>query len=846
MSVFQRVTVSTLKKNKIRTIVTIIGVILSAAMIMAITTFTSSIQNFMVDIIQSEEGEWHVQGYDTTLQKLNELKDNDDIQSFAAAENVGYAKVTDSYGTWLVNILGFSEDTYELAPITVVSGRLPQTGDEIVLETSFADGRYEVGDKVTLSVGDRYLNGKKLYQCDELTVNYDDESIEISEWVEKLKVKDEKSYTVVGIIGRPGFESYGAPGYSAITAASGTTEDYRTFVKLENPKNVYDFTEDAFDGMRTRIHSELLRYMGISDDYEFNASLYAMGGMLILIVVLGSISLIYNAFSTSVSERTKQFGLLSSVGATRKQIRKMVIFEGLIICAVGIPIGVLCGIAGAGIVLKVLGPSFSAIINTSTPIEVTMHVSLAAVVTAVIISLVTVMVSAFLPALRASRVTPIEAIRQTNDIKVRKCSKKLKVSWIVRKLFGIEGIVASKNFKNNKRKYRSTVISLTFSIVLFVAASCFTEYLNKMSDIAISDYGYDIMWMSNSSDESDNMQMYEKLKSAQEVTDSGYIAYIGIEVDVDAARVNDPDADSMSGNGKYYSIAGYINFIDDDSFREFAESEGLNPDDYFDSKKLNAICYDQRNYQTEDGKYATELTFNNRDKALEVKTGSGFGNITIDYFSGSTPKYSVYYGSGFDIIMPYGSLSKFDVKGMCETCMLFNSPDYQKTSEEMNKILEDNGLYGDSVYSVAQQEAMNRALIKIINVFSFGFIALISLISVVNVFNTISTNIHLRRREFAMLRSIGMTDGGFNKIMIIECIFYGIKSVVYGVTLSTLAAYLIFKMTEPGFELSFTFPWKSMLVAVGSVFLVVIITMIYAMRKVKKQNTIEAIKDDNI
>lgn len=126
---------------------------------------------------------------------------------------------------------------------------------------------------------------------------------------------------------------------------------------------------------------------------------------------------------------------------------------------------------------------------------------------------------------------------------------------------------------------------------------------------------------------------------------------------------------------------------------------------------------------------------------------------------------------------------------------------------------------------------------------------MISLIAVANVFNTISTNIKLRRREFAMLRSVGMSDRDFNKMMRFECILYGARTMLLGLPLSGLLSYLIYKGMVAGTidgadNVNFVSPWGSMAISLLGVLLIVFITMLYAVSKIKKENIIDTLRDD--
>lgn len=840
MNIFGKMAQSTLKKNKTRTAVTIIGVILSAAMIMAITTFISSLRNFMVEQILIKDGAWHAEAYSVSAGKFNELSMNDQVKKAVKMENLGYAKLyhkgSAGVNTSYFNLQGYFDDAYDLAPVLLTAGRYPENDSEIIVpEMLFQNCKYKVGDKLALTVGDRVSkqNGQTLYQCDEF--NMDDSGKLTEKFVKRYK----KTYTVVGLFRRLGFEN--ATADTVVTKASGSENvTYRAFFTLKNPKKVYDFINGELYDLRTKTHSDLLMYNGISNNDGFNKTLYAVAGVLISLIVLGSVSLIYNAFSISVQERIKQFGLMASVGATKKQIRKTIYHEAFIVSLIGIPLGVLGGIGGAAVTLRALRGNFELLLNSDAYSTVRVHASAKAVAVAVIIAFITVMISALIPAKKASKITPIEAVRQTNDIKIGK--KEVKTSPVTKKLFGIEGMIASKNFKRNRKKYRSTIVSLTMSIVLFISASSFTQYLKKSMDIAVGTFDYDIEFTVPESENAD--KVFDLLKSADCVTSAYKAEIVYFNGRFDADRVLKPEKEYVSDKGRY-DEPFTLYYLSDEEFDKYARRERIDPADYYNAG-LKAIAYDNVR-KREGNKYVESRLIADHNAPLAISAihyeGNRKYNITAAEFAAAPPRGAQAVSESIILIMPQSSADIF--KNFGYVTMRFNSSDYKITCKQMNDMLKENGFAG-SVYSIKEMLASQQAMIDIVSVFSYGFILLISLISVANVFNTISTNIHLRRREFAMLRSVGMTGRGFNKIMIIECIFYGVKSVIYGLIISAAAVFAIYKAMSSGVGMRFILPWAAAATAVASVFAVVLITMIYAMRKVKKQNTIETIKDDNI
>lgn len=250
-------------------------------------------------------------------------------------------------------------------------------------------------------------------------------------------------------------------------------EVYTVILRLKNPAKSKAFIA-KHEGLNAPAHTnnELLRGYGILARDSFMTVAYRMAAVLIVIIMVGSVSLIHNAFAISVSERSRQFGILSSVGATKKQLAGSVLYEGAIIGAIGIPIGVVCGVAGIGITLRLVG----GMITRGGATELKLAVSAPLLILAAVIAFCTILISAYIPAARAAKASAIDAIRQSADVTIK--SKDVRGGKLTGRLFGLEGTLALKNFKRNKGRYRSTVFSLFISIVIFISAASFGLYLD--------------------------------------------------------------------------------------------------------------------------------------------------------------------------------------------------------------------------------------------------------------------------------------------------------------------------------------------------------------------------------
>ena len=858
MNIFNKVTLQGMKKSRTRTIVTIIGVVLSAAMITAVATFGVSLLNYMTNGAAQKYGDWHVEFLDVDSSFVQERTHDEGVANTAAFENIGYATLDGGKNPDkpYLFIAGFSEEAFNTLPINLISGRLPENSGEILVSGSVAANggvKFVVGDKLSLAVGSRMDGNKNLGQ-----------HVPYISGKETLVPKAERTYTVVGIYQRPGFEESSAPGYTLITKADvqDKADSFSLFVTLTNPHGVHAYASSTAGTEAYVFNDNVLRFMGLSDDNLFNTLLYAVGGIVVAIIMVGSIFLIYNAFTISLNERTRQFGILSSVGATARQLRNSVLFEGLCIGAVGIPIGVIVGIGSIGLVISVVAKNFGDILYSNVPLTLT--VSIPAIVGAAAVSMVTILISAYIPARKAASTPVMESIRQTSEVKVE--SKAVKTSKLAERIYGLEGTLALKNFKRNKKRYRSIVLSLVLSVVLFISASAFVTDLKQASERATSFTTYDIGFSAQDMDDSEMLQLYDKLKTADGVYESSYQALMTYS---GAAKASDLSDDYWEYAGSHspdetVHLPMDIQFLDDSAYLNIIKGLGLSAAEYTgQNAKMIAVAKMQghSNRVEEVDEFIDMFKSSSMNFTIAPETNGKpkmeqGQNVSITFVNTVPPDTLPILGNSgsknpffFRVMAPHSLKEKFEtadthvaVKGMT-----FRSKNPTQSTAEMKTMIQGAGITAEyNLYNSYDMMDENRNYIFIANVFAYTFIMMISLIAVANVFNTISTNIKLRRRELAMLRSVGMSDHDFNKMMSFECAFYGMRALLFGLPIAVVSSWLIYKgMFIGGADgIDFVLPWASIGISVFSVLFVVFITMLYAISKIKRENIIDALRDD--
>ncbi|THE11364.1 ABC transporter permease [Bacillus timonensis] len=863
MNIINKLTIRHLKENKRRTLVTIIGVIISVAMITAVATLGVSFLNLMIRDHIATNGECHVKYNAVNEEQIQAIENDNQTKKLILSNDLGYAKLegSENKGKPYLFFKEYNTAGFKQFPIELADGRLPFSENEIVISEEIAKNAkvaYKIGDTLTVDIGQRMLAGEEKQLDQSYSLQSDENGT-----TENLKIETHDTFTIVGTIKRPTWEPTWSPGYTVIKYvdenAMTSNHTLDALVVLEKVKgSLFKHSEEM--AKKNGIHSvsynkDLLRFYGVTDNDSLRLTLFSLAGIIMTVIIIGSVALIYNAFAISVSERSRHLGMLSSVGATKKQKRNSVFFEGSVIGAISIPIGILSGLAGIGVTFSFINSYLEGALNVSEKLKVI--VTPASLIVACLISIITIFISTYIPAKRASKVSAIDAIRQTQDIKIS--GKTIKTSKIVRKLFGMEAEIGLKNLKRNKKRYQATVFSLVISIVLFLTVSFFTDNLKKSLELSQEDINYDIQLINDQIDKDDLVQF----TNLEHVTESTIVqtAYLSAWIEKDQLPIelqnhveNNP---SLLENGKFqYYVRVYG--LDRESFKDYAAKVGTNATQLENTDTLAAILIENISYEDgETGKFV-------ETKSIQTKVGQPIDLYTMSYEDDEEEQFvnkieiasltdqlpmgvNTSGPGGLDIIVSEDVLTKLvsdneKVKNEIQAELYMNSSDPMATQDELDKMTDS----GTHVYNVYQRRQEQEQLVVMMSIFTYGFIALISLISIANIFNTISTSISLRKREFAMLRSVGMTPKGFNKMINYESIFYGVKALLYGLPISLAVMYLIYWSLRNTFEYGFNLPWMSILFVVIMIFVIVGAAMLYSIQKVKKENIIDGLKQESI
>lgn len=848
MSILNDLTIKNLKLNKKRTIVTIIGIILSTALMVGIGLLFSSFQDYMIRETISYNGKYEAEYGDVSLDKLNSIDKKD--FSYFYQKAIGFSKF-DSANEYKPYLYISSVDKEYFKELHLISGRFAENDSELVISNHIntnGGASYKIGDIITLKYGERVIEGVNTLANNEY---YEEET---------LNIVGDKTYTIVGIVERSNFEDYSASGYSTFTLDMNDKEGtVNVFVMFNNKKKIIKQSEDLAKklGYNNAIsyNSTLLALYGESTYGNIMKSMITMIVIMLSLVSIGCIVVIYNSFAISVMERKKEFGLLSSIGATKKQLSYTVFFEALIEGTIGIILGIGGAYIGIGTVILIINN----LIGDILVLKLNLVTNIVFIIIPVIFMILVIFISALVPSRRAAKVSPIEAIRQNDDIKINK--KKIKTGKLVNKLFGIEGEIALKNIKRNKKKYRVTIVSLFISIVLFIS---FSSYMNYTIDTASSvmgevPYDYQISYFGDDNDIDALDKISEIIKSndvkeyvsysASNLSIIGNYTYSDEYLDFYKSAYGDDGIKALT-NLKYQYISIYI--LDDISYNKYKELIGLDKDSVILLNKFKGVSYGNNkrvNYDIpviNNGDINIKIcNFDDNDEDVNTTKycNKKIGNIFITNKSFDLiEEFS--YMSDFKLIVNkelYDNISDSGTHYTQFNIISDNTDNIDKLTKELDKY--------DNVNYTNVKESMKQAnnMILVIKILMYGFIGLVTLIGVTSVFNTISTSMALRKREFAVLRSIGLTRKGFNKILFFESLFFGLKSLIYAIPVSLGVTIIIhYALADMMSINSIVIPWKAIIISIVSVFIIVLLTMMYSTSKIKKHNIIEQIREENI
>lgn len=876
MNLLNKLTIKNLKLNKKRTIVTIIGIILSVALVSAVATMYSSAVSSLTNFEIKQKGNFHYVFYDVLDKDREIIKNNRNIESMYLAKGIGYAKLDGSRNDNkpYAYIKMLDKNAMENLPLNLVSGRMPENDHEIIIPTHLSNNagiKLKVGDKITLDVGKRI-------GIDEVELGQNNPFQ--GEENEKIVDTQSKTYDIVGIIERPSttVEFYSAPGYTFITYGNentftGAVDVYARYTKsaLKNHLSVTANILGVDEEMYELANSEDILYVSEETLANVNAELakakFQMGdnsylvlmetnplsdgalqglGVVVIIVciiiVVTSVFCIKNSFDISITEKTKQYGMLRSIGATQKQVKKNVFYEATILSLIGIPLGILSGLLASYILIIISNHFLKGVITDSLVLY--FNFSFLAIIIAIVLGTITSYLSAFRSAIKASKISPIDSIRNSGNIKIN--AKKIKSPKVIKKVFGVGGDISYKNLKRNKKKYRTTIISIIISVASFIALASFVDlaFSSVKDEYRVKDYNLSLYIY-----ESDDKTLYNNITS---ILDDDLVKEYSI-LSGDSMKLLDPkisseyldhyynDEYNFEDNDIYLSI--YT--LGDKAYRKYLDDLHLDYNDMkdkailIDNQQINEIDYEK---QTQTSRVIKQFNYQKGDIIKGDIADNNIKDIEVGYITNERP-FSLTHNQSLTVLIISDELFNSYFPDSFDREFRINAKDATKVQERLEKLL-NNMEY--TINNSEENVNMMNNFFTLLAIFLYGFIIVISLIGITNIFNTITTNMALRKGEFAMLKSIGMTTKEFNRMIRLESIFMGTKSLIIGIPIGCALSYLIYMALAGGSSIPYSLPLIAIIISILAVILLITCIMKYSISKINKENIIETIRNENI
>ena len=856
MKVLNKLSLKNLLLNKKRSVGTLIGIALSVTLICAVAGMFIGLQDALVQTTIQSQGNYHIELFNQTDDDIKVLENNRDIEEIEVLTDAGYSEFDMPTEERPYIHLYSYDDEKSFANLTVdlLDGDYPKNSNEILIseELYLLDkDKYNIGKEITLNYGERKtLDGYTMtkenpYNEDEVITN-----------------STEETFTIVGIMDRDyGLDPHGDPGIGCLTVdlENSINNNQSVYIRIKNPASYEKtfseilgttFTNDSPTATEEySINASLLRWQALKFDSSTTTMIYSIMSVLLVIIVGTSVFCIKNSFDISVMEKKKNYGMLASAGATKKQIKKNVITEGLMLGIIGIPVGIIVGYIAVFILTIIVNGVIGDFITRN--VEMRCIISWLPILVSIILGVVTIYFSSIIPAKKASKVSPIDLIRSNDDVKINK--NKLKTPSIIKKVFGIGGVIAYKNLKRSKKKYRTTVISLAVSVFVFISMNTFMYYTFSVTNTYYNNIDYNIM-VTSSFEDSPKLEDVLKVKGTDDytmlyqssLTTDGYL-----EID-DLSKLTDFGKnileEGLREQGCYDERKDIFDMncdkkrkmniigMDEKSFKEYVDKLGLD----YNSVKNKGVLVNNYSYINAEGVRMEKGIYNYKKNDTIKGTYNG-SPLEIDVSEVTNVRPSGlenFWDSGGYLIVSEEEYHDLDFRPYILTIQADNPTQVTlDIDEELPEL---------SAVNIEENAQAEKSLYLLMAIFLYGFIAVITLIGVTNIFNTITSNLELRQKEFAMLKSVGMTRKEFNRMINLETIFYSIKALIYGVALGSIGSYLVYLATASKLDYGYHFPLTATIISIVAVFVLVYIIMRYSMSKINKQNIIETIRKDNI
>ena len=885
MSITKKLALRHLKQNKTRSVLTVLGITISVVMLTVIFTCATSFAHYYGERAINTNGNWHFfvkTDYESAKKYLlsdSSLKDIG-FEKDLSSEEQSYKIYSDKANYLRTGTIYQGDAQYIKDTVTCkYDGALPKSDNEIMVEQSLIKNNgleLKIGDEIKIAVGSR-LKGDFVI----LPIKGD------YQFGERFEKEKDETFKVVGILHNNEPTERGAiiRGMSDLKSknlvAYGKIKKITPFsyIKINGIYDKFGFTKKkrAFNvGENTGFLNSRLAFSIDKNDLPQVLKLTAIGIVVFAVIFVSSFAMIYNSFALSVGEQIKYLGMLSSVGATRKQKKKTLYFEGAILGGIGIILGIALGLLTTFISQSAMNAKIASIMEGyNNNIKYSTHISLWVLCLIVILAALTVFVSIISPVQKAARITAIDAIRKTDEIKRK---GKIRTPFIITKLFGFEGDIAFKNLRRNGRKSRTIIACICICAVLFLSCNYFCETFKEASNL---DYEipYQLMYQYSAESKAqlekarNYLKTNKRVKRFYSIWEAWYSILRGDINPYDNSRLYDMSFQNESiFVDKYKFIATQditytAHLLDDEDFNALCKKNGIDYKKYYSPDKdgsiktivINGIDRNDEPIFNNNllGKTIGCYDIDSEKTERENKLDENGNQVYFYYKTGCTSIYKFCDFIKYDKDNPICNLDSSGVAFYAPKCVYdkysdddsfyfdygIETDEPYKVEKELKDYLSENEAEGD-VYNNYNWMMKEKSIISAVQFLSYAFILLITLITVFNIINTMTAQIAGRKKELAMLKSVGMTPKEFKKTLIFESMFYGLFGLLFGVPLSLVINRVVGYIISKDNAIPFSVNIWLYLIACVAVFVIIGLTMIYSLKLIKNNSIIDSLKDD--
>ncbi|RDY24374.1 hypothetical protein CHF27_003190 [Romboutsia maritimum] len=795
-----------IKQNKKRTILTLIGIILSLALISTMGLFMKGTEKSQIEQTKQEQGtSFHLMYKTYNDDILSKVKNNPNILHYgnvSMGDEIKYKNIT-------LQEQFVDSGASEILKYVLKEGRMPTKSDEVCIDEwtkPHINFNLKLGDKITI---------------------------------------DKKEYKIVGFLKT--YESMQRKKTSRAIIFDQNKKDGQLIAEI-NPKGEFDQTLKTLKSLSEKENIEENHSLTRIYQEDSNKSMVALTGIVISIVVIATIIVIYNSFQINVAERMKKFGLLRSIGATKKQIRAIVFREATILLIIAIPIGIVISIGTIYALQRVL----ELLMKENTPISI-VSIDIKTLAVSAIITIIAVYISSFLPARYVGNISPLVAISSRVAIK-KESIKKIK-NKTLNKILNFKVLMALKNIGRNPKRCTVMILSVVVSATLFIT---FTTLVQDAIMLKGTNYEYQNIELEiGTNSEFDNSKVDKDLIpriSNLDNVNKVYLKYptisgdLEISADKKAKEAGDIyEIENLNGSLKEFmhTRINVYNKVTLDALKKYLISGDININDINSQNGVilvsNGVATDNTTKKRYTGKLTNykvndEITIiDEYSKEHKVKV---MGIIEKNIFEREVSKNAL---SLITTDTVRKNLTNKEVEIANIAIDLEDSELHLKNYEEIYNMIEDNQDY--SMVDWVDANATQKSGVLLIQVLVYGFMTVITLISSINIINTITMNITLRRKESSVLKSIGMSQKDLKKMIMYEGVFYGLVGGIIGSIAGCGFTYIIYDVLEDIVGLAWRLPLKLCIITIVVSIIISFLSTLIPMRKIEKDNVIEAIRE---